>query len=991
MKIALTADLQYDSYQSLSTILPSGITSRLQDQLDALSWVADDALKRGCTQLLSLGDIFDSRVELDLAVIDRVCRAYYEIATRGLELTFLVGNHDAYLRNAGLNSLQMFRGYANVIDTPQVIGPFAFLPWVDDCSTVRDAVDGLAKDKQAKFLFMHGIIQGAVHNSVKGIELEAVNPKRWKQVFLGDVHTPTQMAPNVHYVGALMQLEFGDAASFRGYVVLDTETGKFERIENTISPQFHILGGRNKSYRPLTAKDFVSVEIDDPVIAAEITADARKKAGWVRTCSVEVPDTAPRLDVRVTQGVADVLRKYCDYQGLAANEELLALGVSFVQSGGSLFANGGASAGLVIGQTDGENFGPFEKISFDFSQPGLTTLEGRIDGVQGCDGNGSGKSFAMDLPVWTLFGRCLRPNYAGDEIIRHEAKYAYGRVEIKGGESSVVVERYRKHPQYKDMIRLFVGGADVTRGTNQQTQEAIEAVLGVDFLAAVNSVAYGTREDVRSFFSSTDSDRKAVLEKIFGLEMYTDAWECAQNAVKAANTTLSEGEAKVAEYERNHFACVQVLEAVTQVDEDEHRQQLEDAELAVAQAKFRLLKAKRAAKKDADAIKKATSDALVAKLQFKIVRAKYEEDMKKYKEVHDKLNSEHVYVTVEARRCERGAEQSKEIEEAATELRGTKCPTCSQEVAHEHSEGVIKKASSDRVKFEKELKRYRVEIEKTKAALEAHKQPPEPVDTESQRIAQVLELAQQSLKEHNAVIQQVDREVSLATRAFKDLEQQKNYRDAAQEDVNAALSALEKAKVEIEADKLYADKCRFWVDAFGNKGLKSFLLEAEIPEVNRRASVYAQRMLGSGALVRLSATKTLKTKGLQREEITVEGIVPGLTKSYAGASKGQKRRMDLALLLAFRDIIAARSSRSFKQLFADELFDGVDKAGCETVVSLLKEIAKECPVLLVTHDPRLKSAGDRSVLIHHNGTTAQLVAHGATATTTNSRKLKNKS
>lgn len=192
---------------------------------------------------------------------------------------------------------------------------------------------------------------------------------------------------------------------------------------------------------------------------------------------------------------------------------------------------------------------------------------------------------------------------------------------------------------------------------------------------------------------------------------------------------------------------------------------------------------------------------------------------------------------------------------------------------------------------------------------------------------------------------------------------------AASDSVGAGRPALETeihdcaAKLK-EMDSKIA-RLEFWVEGFGHTGLKSFLIEAEIPAINKRASEYAQVLLGAGAKVRLQATTQLKTKAAVREKLSVEGSIPGCCASYAGASKGQKRRFDLALLLAFRDIVSSRASNPFAQFMADELFDGLDKAGCESVIELLRELSKDCPVTLVTHSPWLKSVVDRAVTVRH--------------------------
>ena len=78
-------------------------------------------------------------------------------------------------------------------------------------------------------------------------------------------------------------------------------------------------------------------------------------------------------------------------------------------------------------------------------------------------------------------------------------------------------------------------------------------------------------------------------------------------------------------------------------------------------------------------------------------------------------------------------------------------------------------------------------------------------------------------------------------------------------------------------------------------------------------------------------------------------------------------------------------------LFVDELFDGMDQTGVETAIELLKELSASRPVLLITHDPRLRGAGDYVETIYHNGDTAAIMPQGpAKSARTGKRKKRTK-
>lgn len=323
----LTADWQFDEQPRYSRLTPSGITTRLQDQIDCLRWAVERALAVDAEGIIVDGDIFDSRTDLNLSVIDMVCREFHAAAERGLKIVFIVGNHDSYLRSPVLNSLQMFRGYATVVDTPRVVGPFACLPWVDDPVVLAKWVDQLVG--KAPFLVGHMLVDGSVHQSAVTVPLKTLQLDRWKKVFLGDVHDPDAFKhEKVHYIGAPMQLHFGDAGGFRGIVLLNPASATFTRIENKLSPRFHVISDvTTEGIRP---NDFVRVKTDDIEIASAATAAVKGMAGWVESTHVDVADVKPRLDVHARDTHEEVLARYCAYRRID-DPELIALGVDILE------------------------------------------------------------------------------------------------------------------------------------------------------------------------------------------------------------------------------------------------------------------------------------------------------------------------------------------------------------------------------------------------------------------------------------------------------------------------------------------------------------------------------------------------------------------------------------------------------------------------------------------------------------------------------------
>jgi DNA repair exonuclease SbcCD nuclease subunit len=316
MKIAITADLQFDTYRSLSRLDPAtGLTSRLQDCLDCFEWIVLSAAENDCAYLAVLGDVFNSRTAVDIAVIHKVVEAFAKAAAAFEEVRVVAGNHDSYLRNPSLNSIQALSGVAEVIDKPVIADRVAYVPWHDDPVEYDGYMKQVVK-QEPEFLMTHLLLQGAVGEHVDvGVPVSTVYPDEFEAVFLGDVHAPVEVAPGVQYVGAPMAFNYGDA-SRRGYWILDTDTYEYWFVENEISPRFYVIRDV-KQLRKLQDKirscDYVRLELPPEAVSADDLSDLRDMSRWVESTAPEMENIKPRLNVRSSDKHGEVLRQYVEF------------------------------------------------------------------------------------------------------------------------------------------------------------------------------------------------------------------------------------------------------------------------------------------------------------------------------------------------------------------------------------------------------------------------------------------------------------------------------------------------------------------------------------------------------------------------------------------------------------------------------------------------------------------------------------------------------
>lgn len=308
---ALAADFQFDSYAAWSSLDPSGMTTRLMDMLTCWDWIVDSAVKAGAEHFALLGDVFNSRVSVDLTVLDGVSRHMAD-ASKRLNLWVIPGNHDSYLRDSRINSVQVMRGYATVFDAPTVANTshgyrMGLVPWTEKESDLRCGVEKVLSDG-ADVLLTHALIEGVAGGS-SGMPLAALQPSRFKQVFLGDVHDPIQVADNVRYVGSPMQIDYRDAGRWRGYTLFDDESGKITPVENLTSPRFHVVKVP-EDIDNVGVDDFVRMSCD-PEDAAVMAEAAREITPHVENRYAPIEEgLKPRLAVRSGQDHREVLERY---------------------------------------------------------------------------------------------------------------------------------------------------------------------------------------------------------------------------------------------------------------------------------------------------------------------------------------------------------------------------------------------------------------------------------------------------------------------------------------------------------------------------------------------------------------------------------------------------------------------------------------------------------------------------------------------------------
>ena len=141
----------------------------------------------------------------------------------------------------------------------------------------------------------------------------------------------------------------------------------------------------------------------------------------------------------------------------------------------------------------------------------------------------------------------------------------------------------------------------------------------------------------------------------------------------------------------------------------------------------------------------------------------------------------------------------------------------------------------------------------------------------------------------------------------------------------------------------------------GLRGFRAHVLDTTLQGVETLTNLWLERLAGPDVQISLKPA-TEKDDGSAVDRVALDLTGWGSGRGYKALSQGQKRRVDLAIMLAFADFVAGVRGCEPGTLWFDEVCDTLDKAGIAAVAVVLREIAEKRPIVLISHSDELYDA-----------------------------------
>jgi DNA repair exonuclease SbcCD ATPase subunit len=147
----------------------------------------------------------------------------------------------------------------------------------------------------------------------------------------------------------------------------------------------------------------------------------------------------------------------------------------------------------------------------------------------------------------------------------------------------------------------------------------------------------------------------------------------------------------------------------------------------------------------------------------------------------------------------------------------------------------------------------------------------------------------------------------------------------------------------------------FWVKAFGDNGIRKYVIDGIVPTLNNRIAYWLQFLIDNK--IKLSFDNQL-------QETIDRYPFLGRPYVYHGCSGGQRRRLNLAVAASFAYIQLLRTGCYPSAMFVDEPSMNIDEIGVLGIYRMICELAKERQVFVIDHNQALLQMLDGCNKIH---------------------------
>ena len=496
--------------------------------------------------------------------------------------------------------------------------------------------------------------------------------------------------------------------------------------------------------------------------------------------------------------------------------------------------------------------------------------------------NGAGKSTLIDAITFSLFGKPFKKINKGQLMNTVNEKDLVTEIEFSIGNNEWKIRRGIKPALFEIYNNGKIINQDAKSTDYQKYLE--DKVLKLNFKSFTQIVVLGSASFV-PFMQLSANDRRIIIEDILDIGIFS----VMKNLLKDRSVMLKEELGEV-EYE------IKLLQEKIKL----HEKHIEE------------LKSKSDTKRKSDLDKIEETQREITKLSEEIEEHQdlvmsLIKSITDEKESHKKNSSLDKYKSQINKNLKKLNKDKRFFEEKEN------CPTCEQNIDETFKKNKLNDVSDDIEEMNDGLGKLETEIENV-----------------TNRLGEILECNKKIQAEENE-IRSKNTYIKSHNRFITHLNEELNNKvgDIDEGKISILNNELDSSK---ESRAQYAEQKRYY-DILGtilnDKGIKTRIIRKYLPVINNHVNMYLKDMdFFVNFQLDENFQETIKSR--HRDDF-----------SYYSFSEGEKKRIDIALLLTWRYIAAMRNSVNVNLLILDEVFDAsLDQAGVDDLMKLFHLLDK---------------------------------------------------
>ena len=510
--------------------------------------------------------------------------------------------------------------------------------------------------------------------------------------------------------------------------------------------------------------------------------------------------------------------------------------------------------------------------------------------------NGEGKSTILDALCFSLFGKPFR-NINKGQLVNS----------INGKGCSVEIEFDINGKEYKiirgikpNVFEIWQDGEMINQDAASRDYQKIleQQVLKLNYKTFTQVVILGSASFV-PFMQLPTTQRREVIEDILDIRIFSTMNSLLKEKVQETKDAITTIENEISTAKTKVDSQTQLIKTITEaktsvIESIGTKISANSTEILHAESEIQLIIS------EIDTLKASIND-----------KETVAEDIDKAKSIRSKLLQK-----IET--CEHNTEFFSEHDV---------CPSCSQDIAEEYKEGIIKDLNAKMLDNNTKIGELETVLSNLNEKLSRIN------EVQSQITDKNIELSTRNstITLLNKQIKEMQVEIESAKTDTTNIDEEKTkLKDLAKEaigKIGQKTQLQEQRNLEDVANILLKDT-----------GIKTAIIREYLPIMNKLINKYLQAM---DAYIHFELDEAFNesVKSRFRDDFT-----------YASFSEGEKMRIDLAILFTWRQIAKMKNSVNTNLLLLDEIFDSsLDTAGTDYFLNLMNQFGDNTNIFVISH------------------------------------------